>query len=217
MKWIELTINKSCEFLSGKIIFFFGPDGSGKTTLAKRTASALSKSGFKVRKGWMRGTHTLSYAFARLLRMHGAFRGPNHFMAAIPASLKPLWRFVEFVSVLPVILYRFTIPKALGFWVVAERYVPDYLVWVSIVLNDNRFVDSFEAAILLSMARKTGTSFYITADVCKLSERSGENITFLKSQQQIYARLALALGAKTIDTTNSSVIESFNQICSAIL
>jgi hypothetical protein len=202
--------------LSGKIIFFFGPDGSGKTTLAKKTASALSENGFKVRKGWMRGTHTFSYAFARLLRMHPAFRGRNHFMASIPENLKLLWRFLEFVSVLPVLLYRFTIPKALGFCVVAERYVPDYLVWVSIVINDKTFVDSFEAAILLSVARRTGTSFYITADVQKLHKRSGENIDFLRSQQQIYGNLAHELGAKIIDTTNSSVNESFGQIYSAI-
>ncbi|MEM1674070.1 MAG: hypothetical protein QXI56_04240 [Candidatus Bathyarchaeia archaeon] len=37
------------------IICFFGPDASGKTTLARELACKLSNEGHKVRLSWMRG------------------------------------------------------------------------------------------------------------------------------------------------------------------
>jgi thymidylate kinase len=195
-----------------KVIYFFGPDGSGKTTLATKTVETLSKNGFKVRKGWMRGTHTVSYAFARLLRLHGAFRGQNHFMVSIPKNLTRLWRFLEFTSALPVFFYRFALPKLFGFYVVGERYLPDYLVWVSIVLNDDNFAQAPESKFLLSLTKKTGAGFYITADTTILSKRSFENPAFLTRQQAIYANLATALGAFKIDTTHTSAEEAFQKI-----
>jgi len=42
------------------IICFFGPDGSGKTTLAKALARKFEDYRFNVRISWMRGTHTLA-------------------------------------------------------------------------------------------------------------------------------------------------------------
>jgi hypothetical protein len=137
-------------------------------------------------------------------------------MVSIPKNLKHLWRFLEFTSALPVFFYRFAFPKLLGFYVVGERYLPDYLVWVSIVLNDDNFVQAPESRFLVSLAKKTGLGFYITASTVQLSKRSLENPAFLTRQQAIYKNLATELGAFKIDTTHTSVEESFQKIYSTI-
>jgi thymidylate kinase len=198
------------------IIYFFGPDGSGKTSLVRKTALALSTRGHRVKISWMRGTHTISFMFSRILRVHAAFKGCNQRMISIPNSLKPVWRLIEFVSVMPVLLIRFVVPSLLGFWVIGERYIPDFIVWVSIVTNDNDYVNSLESKILLSLARKAVVNIYVTADIIELNARSSENFGFLTSQLRLYGVLAKELNAYTVNTTHRSVESSFQEVNSII-
>ncbi len=198
------------------IIYFFGPDGSGKTSLVKKTASTLSARGHRVKISWMRGTHTASFIFSRILHIHAAFIGQNPRMISIPNSLKLVWRLIEFISVMPVILIRFIIPSLLGFWVIGERYIPDFFVWVSIVTNDHDYVNRLESKILLFLARKAVVKIYVTADINELNARSSETFEFLTSQLDLYEALAKALEAHRVNTTNKSVESSFQEIYSII-
>jgi thymidylate kinase len=198
------------------IIYFFGPDGSGKTSLARKTALALSMRGYRVKVSWMRGTHTISFIFSRILRVHAAFKGCSPRMISIPNSLKPVWRFLEFVSVVPLLLIRFVVPSLLGFWVVGERYIPDYIVWVSIVTSDNDYVNSLESKVLLSLARKAAVNVYVTADINELNVRSSEGFGFLTSQLRLYGVLAKALNTYTVNTTHKSIESSFQEVNSII-
>ena len=111
-----------------QIICFFGPDGSGKTSLARRTALTLAKRGYKVRTSGMRGTHTLSFALGRILRRFEVFKSSNPKRITVPAKLRPVWSFLEFTSLMPVLIERFVLPDLLGFWVVGDRYTPDFIV-----------------------------------------------------------------------------------------
>jgi thymidylate kinase len=198
------------------LIFFFGPDGSGKTSLAKKTATALAAKGCKVRVSWMRGTHTVSYGFGRILRMHRAFQGANHQMVAVPKKMRGFWRFLEFTSVLPVLLSRFVIPSALGVWVIGERFIPDYLVWVSIVTNDNVISQSYESKTLLSLAMKANAKIYLTCDLTELNTRSREAPEFLAAQQRNYQAIAKEIHANTINTTNKTVQQSFAEVAKIV-
>jgi glycosyltransferase involved in cell wall biosynthesis len=125
-----------------KVIYFFGPDGSGKTTLATKTVETLSKTASKSAKaGCAAPTPSptplpASCACTPLLEDKITSWFPS------PKNLTRLWRFLEFTSALPVFFYRFALPKLFGFYVVGERYLPDYLVWVSIVLNDDNFAQA---------------------------------------------------------------------------
>lgn len=198
------------------IIYFFGPDGSGKTSLARKLASTLSKKGYRVRISWMRGTHTLAFILSRILCMFDTFRGCNSRMISIPAKMALVWRFIEFISLMPVLLVRFVIPNLLGFWIVGERYIPDFVVWVAIIINDDNYMSRPESKILLCLARKAAVNIYVTADVNKLNERSSEDTSFLTSQQRFYRVLAETLKAYEVNTTHRSVERSFQEVDSFI-
>jgi len=90
------------------LIYFFGPDGSGKTTVAKALARELESHSFNVKISWMRGTHTLASLLARFLSKFTIFRGPDnpYYGISVPCGMRRLWQLLEFISVLPVLLFR---------------------------------------------------------------------------------------------------------------
>jgi len=194
------------------IICLFGPDGSGKTSLAKRVALTLVRRGYKVKISWMRGTHTFSFMFSRALCRYETFRGCNPRMISVPAKLKRVWRFIEFVSMMPVLLIRFILPDLLGFWVIAERYTPDFIVWNSIITDDESYVESAGSKLLLSLAIKNKAQIYVTASIDELNRRSCEKAEFLSTQLKLYGVLAKMLNAYTLNTTYRSVDDSFQEI-----
>jgi len=199
------------------IICFFGPDGSGKSTLVRALSKRLDRNGFKVRLSWMRGTHTFTSLLARLLSNFNAFKGSNnpYYGITIPRSLKRLWQLLEFASALPIILLKFTLPSMLGSWVVAERYVPDFITWVSLTTNDQRYPESVEARFLLALSSKAHTQIYVTATLVELSKRRREtNPNSLGEQLKIYDGIALAICAQRLDTTNKSINESLEKVLS---
>jgi len=193
------------------LICLFGPDGAGKTSLAKALKVELARRGFNVQVHWMRGTHTFASLLARMMAKFPSFAGSDNFyyQISIPRRLLHVWQFVEFVSMLPVLLIRFLLPSLLGIFVIAERYIPDFLVWVTLTTNDSTYFGSFGARFLLSLLSKTGTKFYVTAEYAELVRRRNDVApTFLKGQLDLYDRLANAVGASRLDTTWTSSDES---------
>lgn len=195
------------------IICFFGPDGSGKSTLVRELAKRLTNRGLRVRPSWMRGTHTLASLLARLLSKFTAFRGSDnpYYGITIPRKLKRLWQLVEFTSILPVILLKFILPSLLGYWVIAERYTPDFIIWVSITTNDQFYPRNIEAKFLLTLSSKAHAKIYATATLEKLSRRKKTNLNFVRAQLMLYDKIASAIDAHRLDTTNKSVNKSLKE------
>jgi thymidylate kinase len=197
------------------IIYFFGPDGSGKTTIAINLAEKLRSRSLRVKLSWMRGTHTLASMLARFLSKFVTFRGSDnpYYGVSIPNRMKRLWQLIELISMLPVLLVRFMLPSLLGYTVIAERYIPDFLVWVVITTDDPSYLSSISARFLLALALRAKAKIYVKADLQKLIERRMDmGPSFIMKQLVLYEKLAEGINSLTLDTTNRSVEESTNSL-----
>jgi len=198
------------------LICLFGPDGSGKSTLAKALAYFLKRKGLRVTISWMRGTHTLASILARLLSKFRTFQGPcnPYYHICIPPSLKTLWVWIEFYSMLPILFLRFMLPRVFGYLVVAERGLIDFLVWITMTTRQPRVLTSIIGRFTVALARKTSTNIYIRADLKTLRKRRQTlpETPSLSIQLKIYDAIAKAYEITTVDTSNISVAESIKQI-----
>ncbi len=202
------------------LICFFGPDGSGKSTLAKALAEGFKRRNLKVVVSWMRGTHTLASVLARFLSRFTVFRGSDnpYYGISIPNRARRVWQLLEFISVLPVLFIKFILPCFLGYVVIAERYAPDFLVWVSLTTRDTGYLRSLEAWFMLALSAKASVKVYVTASETELIRRKGEEVNgkFLCRQLELYERIAELVEAYKIDTTEKSVEETVSYLLSLI-
>jgi GTPase SAR1 family protein len=198
------------------LICFFGPDGSGKTTLAMALTRELKRKNFKSIIAWMRGTHTLASLFARFLSKFATFRGSDnpYYGISIPSCMRRLWQLLEFISVLPVLLFRFMLPSFLGYTVIAERYVPDFIVWVSVTTRDEDYLERFEVRFMLALSVRAYVRVYVTTSLAELvKRRCGEvNLKFLAEQIKLYNALAKLIKSYKVDTTGRDVDSSLREV-----
>ena len=195
------------------ILYFFGPDGAGKTTLADGLAQKIRKKNHKVKLSWMRGSHTIASLLAKILSRSDFFKGSEnpYYNINIPENLKGLWQFLEFISALPIIISRFLVPSFMGYWIIADRYTLDLAVWIRLTTRDHSFFEKLEAKVLIMLAEKTEAKFYVKADIEVLKSRTGK-LYFPQEQLRLYDELARRVKACTVNTTNQSVNEVLQEV-----
>jgi thymidylate kinase len=190
------------------LICLIGPDGAGKTTLANILAQSISEHGFKVRVSWMRGTHTFAKIFAKFLSMFETFKGsdnPFHEIS-IPPTLRRFWQILEFISILPVFFVKYIFPQKIGFIVIGDRYLPDFVVWVTLTTHDKRYLHTFEARFLLSISSTINAKFYVKVNAEESFKRKKDmDPEFIREQIVLYDKISWLIGAHTLDTTFRSV------------
>lgn len=204
----------------GRMLCFCGADGAGKTALARLYAGWLKLHGCRVRVVGLRGTHTVASVLARFLSWFQVFRGPcnPYYGICIPSRLRRLWVWVEFFSILPVLFARFLVPRALGYLVVGERGLIDFLVWLIVTLRDLGVVRSVVGRFILCLARQVCFNVYIRArlNVLYARRRGFPEEPLLPMQLAVYDVVTRAYGLPVIDTSFKDSLGSFKQLLKTV-
>lgn len=206
-----------------KLVIVTGIDGSGKTTIAKLLVKQLRLRRYRVSYVWIKSLHSIIYIiyhFFKNITKEKLILNPNRIV--IPRfeptdykGLSKLWLFLEFVSVLPWILLKVYLPIFLGFVVVADRYVIDTIVTLSMRVKELYFVNSFIGRLLLRMIPKETIIIHLDVGL-DIVLRRRYNIEYtlreIENQIMLYRKLAKRVGAYNINTAKLSIEETLGLV-----
>ncbi len=193
-----------------KCIVLFGPDGCGKSSLARILSRKLN-----ARISWMRGSHLIASLIASLLSRFKTFRGGDnpYYNIRIPGKLLRLWILLEFFSAVIIFLVRYVIRRR----IVGDRGLPDFIAWITLTTNYKGFHSSIFGRITYSLTLHYCKHIYVRCGAEIIySRRRGEVLIDPYKQLIVYDRIAKILKSPVIDTTNKSLEESMRSIHSII-
>jgi GTPase SAR1 family protein len=210
-----------------KLIALYGPDGVGKSTQIEVLSGYLSSRGYRVRRVWLRGPHTLSFLLSRMLIGAGYTRrilNPFGRVKTLPmigsnSIIKRLWAFTEFISVLPLIFLKVLLPLELGYLILADRYVLDVVVSTAFYIDDPGFVRGTLASILLKLVPRDSVLIHLDTDYETLVARRGDLVEpriFIDFQKEAYDWLSSRVSTHYIDTSKLTVDETSEAILEII-
>jgi thymidylate kinase len=195
------------------LVILFGPDGAGKTTLAKTLIKELKKAGRNVIYTKMRLHHLIMYLVLRLLQ-NRKYIPKAHSPRIIDYGLRAIFRrsraflFLEFLNLM---LWSFLFVKLRLIGnniIIADRFSPDSVVSLHIISGN---LPTIYKKILLSLC-KGSIAIYVRAEphillLRKADEKLSES--YLRYLLVLYDSIAreLALIVRSmliIDTTKSS-------------
>jgi len=197
------------------MIYFFGPDGTGKTTHAELTAWYLKKMGYRVWRASVKQHHTLSYLLLKLLsRKNPGTQAINYygFNYELGRRIKTPWKILELISLLPAVVYRVLLPLCLGYIVVCDRYVLDTLVVLSYFLKEPKMISGKSAKLLVKLIPKDSLLIHLDADTDVILHRKRDELLteqIIKYYKEAYRDLMkkLNLVAITINTGTAMIEE----------
>jgi thymidylate kinase len=198
---VKETVHTGSPIACPRVIAFFGPDGAGKSTQAELLVSFLKARGFKVKKAWVRSTHTFAYILWMLFyklnlcddrsgfleKMQKGFAvsyiNESSYGAVSPITMSPprlnsrfskfIWSTIELIGIVPIVVVQVYVPLLLRHVVVAERFVVDSVASVAYFIGNEDFADGWQAKFLLSLIPKGTVFIYIDADYDTILQRRG--------------------------------------------
>jgi thymidylate kinase len=193
------------------MIYFFGSDGTGKTTHADLISLHLRMKGFRTWRASLKQHHTLSYLFLKLLT-HKEHEGQaiNYygFYSELSCKIKTPWKILELVSLLPAVIYRVLLPLFLGYIVICDRYMLDTLVTLSYFLKEPKMISGKLAKLLVKLIPQNSLLVYFETDTdIILKRKKDEPLTrqLIEYYKNAYRNL-LNWSELTFVTINTSIL-----------
>jgi thymidylate kinase len=177
--------------LSVRLVHFFGPDGSGKSTQVKLLTQYYASKGVEVRKFWLRSPHTIAYVLWQLAIKIGFYRctqnefGTQVKLPAVQNSyvLRHVWAFIEFIGIIPLLmLSKFYLAR--GYVLVAERHILDTIATVGYFVDDAGFAKSFFAKITVTFLPAETAFIYVDADYPTIRARRAKYYNTTRTEQK---------------------------------
>jgi GT2 family glycosyltransferase/thymidylate kinase len=213
--------NPSCIIISGL-------DGSGKTTLANSLFEYLRSKGYKTKYVWIRSPHTFAYLISRILirlGWHQNFRNPNGIavsrFALYPNTLiREIWSVIEFLSLLPLIIFKVWLPYLLGYKIVCDRYVIDSAVHIALTTKDMNFPDGFLGSLLLKTIPNNSVIIFLDAELSTVLERRPDveySIDEIKNEMRLYKKFKRKVKTFPFDSTTQSAEKIQKKVIDSLL
>lgn len=199
-----------------KLIYFFGPDGTGKTTHANLITDCLRLLNFRVWRASVKQHHTLAYLLLRTLCCgdpNGKAINYYGFNDALIRRIRTPWKILELVSLFPAVFYRVILPLLLGYVVVCDRYVLDTLAVLSYFLKDPKLKSGLYAKLMVGLIPRDAILFYLDAETDIILQRKlKEPLTihlieyYRRAYEVIVEQLRVqGLAVARINTTTTSI------------
>ncbi len=210
-----------------RYIAIIGADGSGKTTLADWLVSFLQLKGYNTQYAWIRSQHTLAYLISRVLATLGwqrSFLNPNgilvsRFEVRGDTFSKRIWSVIEFISVLPLVIFKVKLPLLLGHTVVSDRCTIDTTVSVALTTRNMNFTNGFLGGLLLRMLPKEHVIVFLDADTSIVLQRKPDIINSLEEIDNmiwLYRVMARKTTVHSIDPAVETILQIRNEVVELI-
>ncbi len=153
-----------------RVIYIFGVDGAGKSTICRELIRALEKSGVRSKYLWLRFNHFLSKivnAFGHLLGLafyvtypDGTRVGYHHYHKSRLLSL--VYSISTLLDTCGAAFFKIWIPLRVGKEVlVLDRFVYDVMVDLSIDTGNLGLIHAWQGRLLRRMLPRNAVTFYL--------------------------------------------------------
>jgi len=209
-------------------IVISGVDGSGKTTLANWLVRYLRSKGFRSKYVWIRSQHTLAYLISRVLISLGwcqTFKNPKgivitRFEVHRGMFGENIWPLIEFVSVLPLIIFKVKLPLLLGYKIVLDRYTIDTTISIALRTRNMSFQHSFLGRLLVKMIPNDSAVILLNADLSTVLERRPDveySLEEIKNEILLYKISARKAKAFSVNTTTLTIEQTIKKVSDFLL
>lgn len=135
----------------------------------------------------------------------------HYYRVHIPKRMEKLWVFIEFISVIPLIIIFYNLYRIRQI-VISERSLLDLIVWICGGLSEKKIiVKSFMFRLLLTFVIKY-KPIYITAEMNDLIKRKPYEKDLILNLFPYYEMFSKILNLKVINTSKYNLINSLNCI-----
>jgi thymidylate kinase len=184
------------------LVTFSGPDGSGKTELARALGQVLTISELKPRYYWKRcGTSFAVRAFSAIAK--AITRSGSRHADTIPGAagrkarlqnplFRVFWSYLNAFDMMFSYLFQIGVPRLFGRIIICDRYVYDAAAEMACSIPSGDKVSRLAIKLMLASAPEPDAAFLldIPEEIC--AQRKKDNIEpgYLRRQREVYLALA---------------------------